>query len=71
MYNPFSKHPRECVGETWLQHCKFTMILACGLYVTSWIFVIHGIFPFVPIPRWVNLTDSALYLLKENEKRDK
>ena len=70
MYNPFTKHPRECVDETWLQHCKFTMILACRLYVTSWIFVIHGIFPFIPIPKWLNLEESIRFLERENEDRE-
>ena len=69
MYNPFTKHPRENVGETWWEHCKFATHIGVRLFFTSFIFFIHGIFPFIPIPKWINLTDSALYLLKENKKR--
>ena len=71
MYNPFTKHPRECVDETWWKHCKSACFIGLRLYISSWFFFLHGIFPFIPIPKWVNLTDSASYLLKENEKRDK
>ena len=71
MHNPFTKHPIECVNETWGQHCYFAVGVGIRLIFTSLIFIVHGIFPFIPIPKWVNLTDSALYLLKENEKRDK
>ena len=69
MYNPFTKHPKDCVNETWLQHFKFTLYLSSRLIFTSLIFIVHGIFPFIPIPKWVNLTDSANYLLDENKKR--
>ena len=69
MHNPFTKHPQDNAGETWWQHCKFACGIGCRLYFTAFIFIIHGIFPFIKIPKWVNLTDSANYLLKENEKR--
>ena len=71
MHNPFTKHPRDNANETWWKHCKFAWCIGLRLYFTSWIFIIHGIFPFIPIPKWINLTDSAMYLLKENEKRHK
>ena len=69
MHNPFTKHPRENGMESWWSHCKSACLIGFRLYVSSWFFIIHGIFPFIPIPKWVNLTDSAMYLLKENEKR--
>ena len=69
MLNLFTKHPRENADETWWKHCKFACGIGLRLYLTSFIFIIHGIFPFIKIPKWVNLTDSAMYLLKENEKR--
>ena len=69
MHNPFTKHPRENADETWWKHCKFACGIGLRLYLTSFIFIIHGVFPFIKIPKWVNLTVSALYLLEENEKR--
>ena len=68
MHNPFTEHPRHA-DETWWQHFKFAVSIGIRLYFTSWVFIIHGIFPFIKIPKWVNLTDSAKYLLDENEKR--
>ena len=69
MYNPFTKHPKETVGESWGEHCYFAVGVGIRLIFTSLIFIVHGIFPFIKIPKWINLTDSAMYLLKENEKR--
>ena len=69
MYNIFTKHPKENAHESWWTHCKFACSIGFRLYLTSFIFIIHGIFPFIKIPKWINLTDSAMYLLKENEKR--
>ena len=70
MRNPFTKHPKETVGETWWEHCMFSCGIGVRLFLTSMYFLVHGIFPFIKIPKWVNLMDSALYLLKENEKRN-
>ena len=69
MQNPFTEHPKNNANETWWEHCKFACCIGLRLYFTSWFFIVHGIFPFIKIPKWINLTDSALYLLKENEKR--
>ena len=71
MYNPFTKHPTDNNMAGWWCHCKSACGIGFRLYFTSWFFFLHGIFPFIPIPKWINLTDSALFLLKENEKRDK
>ena len=70
MYNPFTKHPRECVNETWWEHCQFALNVGIRLIFTSLIFIIHGIFPFIEIPRWLNLEDSILFLDKENSNRE-
>ena len=70
MHNPFTKHPRECVNETWLKHFKFTMILSCRLYVTSWMFIIHGVFPFISIPKWLNIEETIRFLNRENLSRE-
>ena len=47
MHNPFTKHPRDNANETWWKHCKFAWCIGLRLYFTSWIFIIHGIFPFL------------------------
>ena len=70
MYNPFTKHPREAVGETWLQHCIFAVGVGIRLIFTSFIFIIHGVFPFIAIPKWLNLEESIRFLDKENVDRE-
>ena len=71
MNNPFTKHPRETVGESWGQHCYFAVGVGIRLIFTSLIFIVHGIFPFIRIPKWLNLEESIRFLKKENEYRDK
>mgnify|MGYP001594072654 CR=1 FL=1 len=70
MYNPFTKHPRECVDETWGQHCYFGVGVGIRLIFTSLIFIVHGIFPFISIPKWLNLEESIRFLNIENDDRE-
>ena len=70
MYNPFTKHPREAVGETWWQHCRFAVGVGIRLIFTSLIFILHGVFPFISIPKWLNLEESIRFLDKENIDRE-
>ena len=70
MYNPFTKHPRGAVGETWGQHCYFAVGVGIRLIFTSLIFILHGIFPFISIPKWLNLEESIRFLDKENIDRE-
>ena len=41
MNNPFTKHPRETVGESWGQHCYFAVGVGIRLIFTSLIFILH------------------------------
>ena len=70
MYNPFTKHPRENANENWWQHCQFAIGVGIRLIFTSLIFILHGIFPFIEIPRWLNLEDSIHFLDRENNNRE-
>ena len=70
MVNLFTKHPRETVDETWGQHCYFALGVGIRLIFTSLIFIVHGIFPFISIPRWLNLEESIRFLEKENNNRE-
>ena len=69
MKNPFTEHPKRCVNETWSQHCRFTLHVAARLIVTAVVFVLHGLFPFISIPRWLNLEDTIKFLKEENDDR--
>ena len=67
--NPFTKHPRENAGKTFIEHLVFTIRLGSRLLVTGIIFILHGFFPFIKIPAKLNLTETGLDLLKEEETR--
>ena len=70
MYNPFTKHPKDTVGETWSQHCYFAVGVGIRLIFTSLIFIVHGLFPFISIPKWLNLEESIRFLARENKDRE-
>ena len=71
MYNPFTKHPKETVGETWWEHCKFSASIGFRLLWTSICFITHSIFPFIGPNKKYNLTDSSKWLYDKNENREK
>ena len=71
MKNPFTQHPNECSDESWGQHCQFALSVSIRLTITAIIFVIHGIFPFIRIPRWLNLEESIRFLKRKNDDREK
>tara|TARA_Y100001963_G_C6506556_1_gene320209 strand:+ start:133 stop:369 length:237 start_codon:yes stop_codon:yes gene_type:complete len=70
MRNLFTKHPKETVGETWRQHCYFAIGVGFRLIFTALIFIIHGVFPFIAIPKWLNLEESIRFLARENKNRE-
>ena len=69
MYNPFTKHPKLNAGMRWFQHLKFAWCIGIRLLISAVAFLVHGVFPFGKIPETFNLTDTALYLLSEEENR--
>ena len=70
MHNPFTYHPKKNGDETWWKHFKFALGVGIRLIFTSLIFIIHGIFPFISIPKWLNLEESIRFLDKENMDRE-
>ena len=67
--NLFTKHP-TLQEMTWGQHCWLALIVAIRLLLTAIIFFVHAVFPFIKIPEWLNLLDSATFLIKENDRRN-
>ena len=41
--------------QSYLDHLKFAWIIAFYMFVSSCFFIIHGVFPFAPIPKKFNL----------------
>ena len=70
MQNPFTKHPKESVGETWWEHCKFSTGIGIRLFTTSLYFIIHGLFPFIELKKKYNLEDSSEWLFNKNWNRE-
>ena len=70
MHNPFKKHPEDNAGETWWEHCKFSVSIGFRLLLTSLYFIIHGFFPFIEINRKYNLIDSSNWLFDKNMNRE-
>ena len=70
MYNPFTKHPRETVGETWWEHFKFSCGIGIRLFLTSIYFLVHALFPFIELHRKWNLECASEWLNKKNDNRE-
>ena len=70
MYNPFTKHPRETVGETWWEHFKFSAGIGIRLLFTSLYFLTHAIFPFIEVHKKYNLTCASEWLFNKNWNRE-
>ena len=69
MYNPFTKHPRAEVNETWYQHFKFSAGIGIRLFVSSLYFLTHATFPFIELHKKYNLMDTSLWLFEKNKNR--
>jgi Family of unknown function (DUF6356) len=59
----FLDHPRS-VGMSYTQHAFFAAGIALRLYFSSTAFVIHAIFPFIPVGNDFNLDGLTHFLLE-------
>ena len=69
MFNLFQKHPKTR-NMTYLKHASFTVQISMRLLLSSCIFLVHGILPFVKIPDFLNLESTALHLFEKNNELD-
>jgi len=67
--NIFNKHPAT-VGENWWQHFQFTISIAYTLLIASVFWLLHGLFPFIPIPLGFNLANLVTGLGQKNFNRN-
>ena len=51
----------------WLGHTKFALGVAARLFIASACFVLHGLFPFIPIPGSYNFEYMIQYLKNKNQ----
>jgi len=68
MDNPFTKHPHS-KGRTYWHHLRFSSKISLAMLASGVIFLIHAVFPFVPIPKQLNLEAAALRLIKWNDDK--
>ena len=61
------KHLREN-NETYWSHFRFAVCLGIKLLCRGILLIIHGVFPFLPIPKKYNISDKKLRLIKSAKK---
>jgi hypothetical protein len=66
MYNLFTKHAKENGHVGYFSHFKFSLAIAFRTSVASFVFVIHALLPFIPLPKFLNLEMTIQYLIKKN-----
>jgi len=64
--NPFTRHPYH-QGITYIEHWRFAMGIACRLLNSVAAFVIHALFPFVPISPRLDLESTAAFIRERND----
>jgi len=65
----FTKHP-SIVDQTWWEHFVFAVCVGFRLLISSFLFITHGIFPFIQIPIKFNLKNTSQWLEKQNIDRE-
>ena len=66
MNNLFTKHPKENGYPGFFSHLFFSGSIALRMAVATCVFALHSIFPFIPIPKFLNLEMTIQYLIKKN-----
>ena len=70
MYNPFTNHPAAS-DKTWYEHAKFALRASLRLGFSSVCFMLHGLFPFIPVPGSYNFECTIEYLENMNNSISK
>ena len=65
----FTEHPYS-VGESYFEHLFFTIFIVIRSIVVAGVFLIHGFFPFIAIPKFLNLEGFIEWLRKANDNRE-
>ena len=69
MIKLFKKHLVER-NITYFGHAQIALLISTRLFVSSVLFFLHSIFPFINIPRHFNLESMAIYLFDKNVEID-
>ena len=66
MINIFTKHAKENGHNGYFSHMRFAFSIGCRLLVTSGVFMLHAILPFVPMPHSLSLEKTTQFLIIKN-----
>ena len=69
MWNFLTKHLREN-KETYFSHFRFALKMFFGLFSRSMFFLIHAVFPFIPIPEKKNINGTLKWISKAKDYTD-
>jgi hypothetical protein len=68
MINLFRKHPKENGYSGYLSHFAFAFAVSLRLSIVSTYFLIHAIFPFIPVPKSLNLEETIDFMVDKNQE---
>ena len=66
MYSLFTKHPKKNGHPGYFSHLSFSFLIGARLAASSLFFMMHSIFPFIPVPKFLNLEKTTQFLVKKN-----
>ena len=66
IHNLFTKLPRENGHSGYFSHFLFSFSIGSRLVASSLFFIVHSIFPFIPVPKFLNLEKTTQFLVKKN-----
>ncbi len=66
MNNLFTKHPKENGHSGFFSHLFFAASIALRMAVATCVFSTHAVFPFIPIPKFLNLEMTIQFLIRKN-----
>ena len=69
MKNFLTKHLKSN-KETYFSHLKFALTISLEFLYRSLFFLVHGVLPFIPVPKGANITKTYEWLKKLKEYTD-
>jgi hypothetical protein len=66
MNSPFTKHPKENGHSGFFSHFVFAASISFRTAIASFTFLVHALFPFIPLPKFLNLEMTIQYLIRKN-----
>jgi len=65
--NPFTRHPWLHAGRGYWSHMLFAVKISARIGLSCLIFLVHAIFPFIPIPKVLNIDKLSQFLENMNQ----